>query len=378
MQVMKKIRASPHYEFLLITISTIAIIACLFLIGLKFYGFTSTLTLDSFFYFKMSYTPFESTNAPYMYRILTPLLVFILPLKHIISFTLINLTAITSTSVLFYYYLKKLNFKPLYSFIGVLFFILGPNILYSMYNIALVDPLSFLFFLLAFYAILCKNDKLYFIAIILGILNKETILFTVPLYFLYKLETERLIDALKSTVLILVPVLILFISIRYYFGFTDYLSPATVKEIILYQINSNNILVNPYLTFGVLWIIGLYNIKNIENKFLKNTLYVLPFIFLQIFIATDTLRSLFLAFPIIIPLSLYMFKIKDKKIISIFLIFSIFTIISYLISITDLPTLTNLLFNFVSFLILPSEILVTVILIVLLIKNIPLKPFKNQ
>lgn len=369
MQVMKKNSASPRYEFLLITISTIAIIACLFLIGLKFYDFTSTLTLDSFFYFKMSYTPFESTNAPYMYRILTPLMVFILPLKHIFSFTLINLTAITSTSILFYYYLKKLNFKPLYSFIGVLFFILGPNILYSMYNIALVDPLSFLFFLMAFYAILCKNDKLYFIAIILGILNKETILFTIPLYFIYKLETERLINALKSTFIILVPVLILFIGIRYYFGFTDYLSLTTIKEIILYQINSNNILVNPYLTFGVLWIIGLYNIKNIDNEFLKNSLYVLPFIFLQIFIATDTLRSLFLAFPIIIPLSLYMFKIKDKKIISIFLIISIFTIISYLITIIDSPTLMNLLFNFVSFLILPSEILVTVILITLLIKK---------
>lgn len=240
----EKIRASPHYEFLLITISTIAIIACLFLIGLKFYGFTSTLTLDSFFYFKMSYTPFESTNAPYMYRILTPLLVFILPLKHIISFTLINLTAITSTSVLFYYYLKNLisnhyiALQESYSSYQALIFYTPCIIQHQWIHCPFI-------FLLAFYAILCKNDKLYFIAIILGILNKETILFTVPLYFLYKLETERLIDALKSTVLILVPVLILFISIRYYFGFTDYLSPATVKEIILYQINSNNILVNP-------------------------------------------------------------------------------------------------------------------------------------
>lgn len=375
---MEKINKTTSHEFFIITITITALILFIFVIGLKFYDFTKILTLDSFFYFKMSYNTFESTSAPYMYRILTPFLVYILPFKHIISFILINLTAIISTSILFYYYLKKLNFKPFYSLIGVLFFILGPNILYSMYNIALVDPLSFLFFLLAFYAILSKNDKMYMFALIIGVLNKETILFTVPLYFLYKLETERLIIAIKSTALVLVPVLILFISIRYYFGFTDYLSLTTIKEIIFYQINSNNILANPYLTFGALWIIGLYNIKNIENKFLKNSLYVLPFIFLQILMATDTLRSLFLAFPIIIPLSLYVFKIRDNKILLIFLVLSILTLISYLISIMarsgNLSTFTDLLSNIISFLILPSEILVIIVLIYIIIRNILKKP----
>lgn len=373
MQLLEKINKTTSHEFFIITITITALILFIFVIGLKFYDFTKILTLDSFFYFKMSYNPFESTSAPYMYRILTPLLAYILPFKHITSFILINLTAIISTSVLFYYYLKKLNFKPFYSFIGVLFFILGPNILYSMYNIALVDPLSFLFFLLAFYSILSKNDKMYMFALIIGVFNKETILFTVPLYFLYKLETERLINAIKSTALILVSVLILFISIRYYFGFTEYLSLTTIKEIIFYQINSNNILANPYLTFGALWIIGIFNIKNIENKFLKNSLYVLPFIFLQILMATDTLRSLFLAFPIIIPLSLYIFKIRDNKILLIFLVLSILTLISYLISIMarsgNLSAFTDLLSNFISFLILPSEILIIAVLIYLIIRN---------
>jgi hypothetical protein len=51
------------------------------------------------------------------------------------------------------------------------------------------------------------------------------------------------------------------------------------------------------LTFGVLWLIGLYCIKFNQSKFLKNSLYILQLMFLQIFIATDSFRSLFLAFP---------------------------------------------------------------------------------
>lgn len=141
----------------------------------------------------MSYTPFQSTVAPYMYRILTPILVYLLPLNHLMGFTLINLTGLFITAVLFYYYLKKLNFNNIFRYFGVLFFLSAPTVIYSMYDIALVDILSFLFFLLAFYAILSKNDILYLFTLVLGVLNKETISFTLPLYFICKKESDGLL-----------------------------------------------------------------------------------------------------------------------------------------------------------------------------------------
>jgi hypothetical protein len=312
--------------------------------------------------------------APYMYRILTPLLVYYLPFKHANGFTLINIAALVSTSVLFYYYLKKLSFKPLYSFLGVLIFILAPNVMYNMYNIALVDNLSFLFFLSAFYAILCKNDKLYLFALILGILNKENILFTLPLYFLCKLKGQGIANAFKSTILVSLGPFILYFIIRYYFGFNSYLA---LNPVII----SNNILTNPYIAFGVLWLIALYNVKLNENKFLKNSLFLLPIIFLQIFIATDSMRNFFIAFPIIIPLSLYMFKIKDNRIISIFLILSIFTLLLYLMPLTktgNISLFISSLFDLYSFLVLPLAVLITFLLIILFIKNEDLKIFKSN
>lgn len=323
----------------------------------------------------MSFNPFKSTIAPYTYRIFTPVLVFSLPFEHLLNFIIINVSALIATSILFFYYLKRLNFKTVYCFIGVLIFILSPNVLYCMYNIALVDALAFLFYLAAFYAILSKNDKLYLLILFIGVLNKETILFTIPFFFLCKLENKRLIDALKSTILIITPSIVLFIFIRVFYGLKNYISIDTVKETILYQFNNaNNILVNPYLSFGVLWIIGLYNIKYNDNNFIKKSLIVLPFIFLQILIATDTSRSLFLAFPIIIPLSLYVFRIKNIKILLIFFLMSLCTLCSYLISIiarsNDVMSFIISLNNIYSFLILPSELLISTILFIIITKSV--------
>lgn len=376
-QIMQKISKSSYFEFLLISSSATLLILSLFYIGLIFYDFAKFFTFDSQFYLNISYNPFLSTSAPYMYRILTPILVFILPFKHTFSFILINLSALILTSILFYYYLRKLNFTQVYSFIGFLFFIFSLNVLYSMYNIALIDPISFLLFLLALYAILHGNDKLYLFTLVFGILNKETILFTLPIYFLCKLENESVIQSFKSTVLLIIPALIILISLRYYFGLNNSLPVSTVPNIIIYQITSNNVLAIPYLGFGVLWIIGFYNIKNNENIFLKKTLYILPLIFLQIFIATDTLRSLFIVFPIIIPFSLYIYKIKDSKLIFMFLMvacllfyYSIAIIIPYY-NLSPVILTSNIYLN--SYIILPSQIFVILFLSIYLFKIAILK-----
>lgn len=339
-------------ELIAISIFAALIITCIFYVGTIFVnGFANMGSYDSLIYLKMSYAPFQSTLAPYMYRILTPTLAFMLPFDHVINFTLINLISLFLTGVLFYYYLKKLNFSQIHSILGVLLFFLSPTIIFSMYYIVLVDFLSFFFILLAFYAILCKNDKLYLIALILGILNKETILFTLPLYFLFKLEDLKLREAVRSTILIAAIPLVLFLGIRYYFGFTSYFSVVTIKETLLSITQLNSILIDPYLAFGTLWMISLYNIKFVKNTFLKKSLYILPFIFMQILIATDIFRALFVSFPIIIPISLYLFKIKNAKIILAFMGLSFLVIQTYILII---PTNGQLL----TLMMLPLEVLI--------------------
>ncbi len=345
-------------ELFLVSTLIITTILCILYVGMIFVnGFAKIMTYDALFYFNMSYAPFNVTIAPYMYRMLTPFLVYVFPFNHMIGFLLVNLTSLFLTALLFYYYLKKLNFNRIHSFTGVFMFLLSSTVIFSMYDIVLVDFMSFLFFLLAFYALLCKNDKIYLVALILGILNKETILFTIPLYFLLKLECNSLLESLKCTVKIaLIPVM-LFLGIRYYFGFTSYFSLITIKETLLYIVQADTLFVNPYITFGTLWIISLYNIQFVKNTFLKKSLYILPFIFIQALVATDIFRVLFIAFPIIIPISLYLFKIKNAKIIMVFMGLSFLMIWTYLLIIPPNGQLLELIM-------FPLEILILSLLII--------------
>jgi len=353
----KCILFKPKFQLISVSIGTILFLSLILFIGFNLIPkFSKILIYDSFIYYQMSLSPFKSTLAPYTYRILTPLIVFLLPLKKLAGFFLINTSSLFLAAIVFYYYLKRLKFNSLISFLGVLIFLSAPTVIYSLYDIALVDNLSFLFIALAFYFILSERDGLFFIVMLIGILNKETILFTIPLFFLYKLEQANLKIALKKTFLILIPILIVFFVIRFHYGFTDYFSLNTINNILIYHLTANNMFKNPYLAFGTLWIMFFYGIKYIDNRFLKKSLYILPLIFLQILISTDIYRVLFIGFPIIIPVGLYIFKRNNIWINSILILFSSVMTIIYV----SLIPLNGFLFGLLT---LPLEIIILTALI---------------
>lgn len=343
-------------ELITLLIFVCLIISIFYLIGLRFInGFSNTLIVDSWYYYQMSFSPFTGTTAPYTYRILTPFLVSLLPLNHIQGFVLINLTANGLTAIVFYYYLKKLEFSRLVSLVGMILLLLTPSILYTLFDIALVDSISFLVLIGSFYAILIKNDYIYFFMVILGIFNKEVVLLSLPVYLYCKFNEGGLKNAMKWLICILIPVAMIFISLRYFFGFNSYYSIGNIQQNINYHLTSNNILNNPYLAFGTLWIIFAYCLKNIKNKFLKKSLITLPFIFLQLLIATDSFRVLFNAFPIIIPISLYVFSTEKKTTILILMFISFTAILIYC-------ALTLKSGIVIGYLILPLEIFLSICL----------------
>ena len=134
--------------------------------------------------------------------------------------------------------------------------------------------------------------------------------------------------SIKSTTITALPALITFIFIRWYFGFSSYYFSTELLENVLhaylylgidpyYQLPGGpHFLYIPYfiyVTFGSFWLFMLFNLKYIDNNFLKNSLYLIPFIFLQLFVGWDIRRILFIAFPIVIPIALYEFE----KVVSI-------------------------------------------------------------
>ncbi|MGC9516569.1 MAG: hypothetical protein ACP5C3_02595 [Methanomicrobiales archaeon] len=365
----KDILSSGKLEIFGVIAGIIAFISLILFIGfILIPGFAKILIYDSFIYYEMAMNPFKATIAPYTYRILTPLIVSLIPLERLEGFFLVNVSSIIIAATIFYYYLKKLNFNSYLSYLGVMLFISAPTVIYSLYDIALVDNLSFLFITLAFYFILIRKDWLFFIVLLIGVVNKETILFTIPVYFLYNIEINNLKIALKKSVLILLPILFIFMIIRFQYGVTDYFTINTIKNNLLEHLYRYNIIKNylyiaigtfknPYLAFGTIWLIFLYGIKYIDNKFLKKSLYVLPLIFLQILISTDIYRVIFIAFPIIIPIALYVYK---KNIIGVNLFFILISLI-LIICYTLLVNLNGFLFGLV---ILPLEIVILTSLLV--------------
>jgi hypothetical protein len=272
---------------------------------------------DALSYFNMSYSPFSAVvSSPFVYRVLTPFLVYLIPIDHLIGFKLVNYSAIFFTSILFYYYLRKLNFSRLISTAGILFLLFSPITIYNIYNYCLTDSLSFLFFLLAFYGILTKNRKLYFIALTIGILNRETILFAVPLFFIYGLRETNLKESIKSTFLLSLPALAVFLGIRYLLRFGAYYNSYSTGTLVIMIENFAKvglpILYQLYMPFGILWVLFVVTLikKKIKSDFLKSAVWLVPLMALQILVAGDIFRVIFLAFPIIIPIALYYLREK--------------------------------------------------------------------
>lgn len=92
-----------------------------------------------------------------------------------------------------------------------------------------------------------------------------------------------------------------------------------------------------YITFGMVWFLSILNIFRLDNPFLKRSLTLLPFIFAQVFLGTAFSRLWFIQFPIIIPISLYIFKKQfSKRIIINLLLLAVFLLILHIIAVYHL------------------------------------------
>lgn len=96
------------------------------------------------------------------------------------------------------YFTLRTKFDKKFSAIGLLIFcylnhlgfITNGPIICNFINYILVDSLAFFFLIVCFYAILTSKKKLYMISLILGVLTKEVVLFTIPVFLIYNIFEE--------------------------------------------------------------------------------------------------------------------------------------------------------------------------------------------
>lgn len=267
---------------------------------------------DATHYVALASNPLEAVGYPFTYRPLTPALVHLLPTSIETGFIVVNLLGIVATGVAFVYYLRAIGFTERLSYFGMGLLLLSPMLVYNVVNVYLVDVLSYLFTVLALYAIVTHNDRLLAVSLVLGVLSKETALIAVPVYLLYRWRLEGR-TTLRRAIPVVAPAAMTFVAIRLFYGLSSYFSLATIQGGIAAQLTKIQTSVF-YLpaevasVFGTLWLAGLLGARRTDSDFLEVAMLVLPLTFLQVLVAKDTARVLFVGFPLVIPAALVCFQ----------------------------------------------------------------------
>jgi len=169
---------------------------------------------------------------PFCYRPLIPLIAGLLPFNLKISYSLITFLSIYLTGIMLYFTLRlKFNKAPSIFGLGMFCFLsyLPPNWIITPYSffhvelfmIYLVDVESWLIIICCFYCILSSKKKGFAFSLILGVLIKEVVLFTIPVFLIYELlendqnegKRQKFYSFLRNT-LYIVPGILTYLIIR--------------------------------------------------------------------------------------------------------------------------------------------------------------------
>lgn len=315
------------------------------------------------YYITAAENPLTYTTPPFCWRIIVPLLVYILPFSSTVSFLIITLASIFLSGIVTAKILERYSFNKKWIYIAiVLFYSTVFAVRYNLIEFYNPDSLLILLVLLGVYFILTKKIKLFLIVSVIGVLVKETYLIVLPLYYTLNIfnisrdgkqsglpQSQKqyfnralFIDTLKVSVLPLTA----FIAIRLLIqpeGVYNYLTllEGTIRlrweyllgaqlslnhELFPNQPEILNSIINWYrLTLGAfsgLFILGLIKIKKNRNIFLEYSPLIIG-AYAQIFFAVDNERLVVLAFlPLLIAGLFYLKEMAEVKVIKVNLIYA--------------------------------------------------------
>ncbi len=233
-------------------------------------------------------------------------------------FLLIDFTCLILTGIVLYDLLKH-KFSKLVSFAGVVVYYsleFGPR--YQLSNFWLSDSLAYLFVILCFWSIQRKEYQMYSIFLTVGILAKEVVLFTIPVFLIayYKDDDEQ--DFLKIVFHIL-PAITVFLGIRLFVPVDDsvpYDMIAIITNLIVIRIShwSSELYRYTITTWGLfLMILPIFNKKQEVKEWVTQYGLFLVLVYFQLLLAENTERLLVLGFVPIIVLSLSGFQSISNK-----------------------------------------------------------------
>jgi hypothetical protein len=279
---------------------------------------------DHLYYFAMSQhsvgasalVPIENKYlpyAPFSYRLLTPLIASLLPIDQHLAFLAITLIAFILTSFVFYLFLRQREYSHTLGLLGVgLFLTLYPAAGFVVLDNYLPEPLTFLVVLLAFITIEQRKDWLFLAIVSIGVLNKETVLFLLPVYYVFTIRREGRLNWARALVIGIVPVSIWLLPHIFIHPTNNY---SYLNELLAQlQVRLGNgpgglrhqVAQYSFLTWGPLLFLVLSLPRRSIHWLMKEEHLALwvALAYLQTLVASDIPRLLVYAFPVVIPLAL--------------------------------------------------------------------------
>ncbi len=282
---------------------------------------------DAYRYVMQAKNPLSVIAPPHGLRILTPRIVYFLPLNIRHGFLAVTILSMAGTVTLAYLLLRLIGCGIALSLALTAGFIMHNGFRQSLFHYAFVDALSFFLIELGILAIYLRKEKLFSSSLLFGVLNRETSIFLLPVYHFCRWKRWWSWKAISATLLLGSASIVVFFVTRFalfalsdaayftqivnqYYGldiqFERYdqfylrefqriiTEPEKVKQLLsLSTLSANFGILAPLSLLGWIW----------GRKESRALVFYLLCIWIQILFAFMTSRLVFFAFPVFLLLS---------------------------------------------------------------------------
>ncbi|MCZ6766964.1 MAG: hypothetical protein O7D32_08525 [bacterium] len=185
-------------------------------------------------YIAMAERPGDAHRRPFAYRLLMPYVAGALPFDLATNFYVLTLLFLLATPVFMYGILRELDASPHEALLGIaLLFSLNWWAKFLAYDFWLTEPALICFATASLWMMLRGRPLLAGIALGLAVLSKESALFLIPFYYVYK--AGKVVDprALRKTAILAAVPLAVFVGMRLWMPISehDYSPLALLRQL---------------------------------------------------------------------------------------------------------------------------------------------------
>lgn len=215
---------------------------------------------DTAHYARLAESLWEPARLPYTFRVLTPWVASILPFDIVTSFTSIAVVALIATVLLLNAYLALLDVGPSVRWPVCAIFLVSGAVVRSLTTPMYVDPLTYALLMLGLIAIHLRNTPLFLGAVTIGVLNRETALFLLPVYLASRWPLAGRRELLRMALVWLTPATVLASVIVVKLAVVASVHPDALGAIFRYSGAAQRIprlgdVMDLYSVFGALWLV---------------------------------------------------------------------------------------------------------------------------